>query len=165
LELSLLATHELAHKAPTLCIHELIERQSDLTPAAPALMQGARQISYQQLDCRANQLAHALRRRGVGPDVPVALLPSRDLDSIVALLAILKAGGAYLPLDPAAPLPRQRHMLDDTAPPLLLVGADVRAADLAAIPQLPMSGQGWADDAPSDRPAPLPRPDRSMAEV
>ncbi|WP_032606365.1 AMP-binding protein, partial [Pseudomonas syringae] len=66
---------------------------------AIALSFGAEQLSYQQLNRRANQLAHKLRAQGVGPDVRVGLASERSLEMIVGLLAILKAGGAYVPLD------------------------------------------------------------------
>ena len=78
------------------------------------------QLSYGELNARANQLAHYLRELGVEPDARVAICVERSLEMIVALLAMLKAGGAYVPLDPAYPPERLRFMLEDSAPVVLL---------------------------------------------
>ncbi|GAA1024598.1 MULTISPECIES: amino acid adenylation domain-containing protein [Amycolatopsis] len=72
-------------------------------------------LTYRELDTRANRLAHALRRRGVGPDIPVALCVRRSAEMVVALLAIWKAGGAYVPLDPEWPLERHAYVIDEAA--------------------------------------------------
>ena len=72
------------------------------------------QLSYEQLNRRANQLAHYLRSKGVGPEVAVGLMLDRSLELIVGLVAILKAGGAYVPLDPQYPQPRLSFMLADS---------------------------------------------------
>ncbi len=103
------------------CIHELFERQVAETPAATAVIFGDEQLSYGELNARANQLAHYLRRRGVGPDVHVGLCLERSLEMVVGLLGILKAGGAYLPLDPEYPRERLRQMLTDSGIRLLLM--------------------------------------------
>ncbi|ATY11827.1 non-ribosomal peptide synthase [Amycolatopsis sp. AA4] len=76
--------------------------------SAPAI---AGSLTYRELDARANRLAHALRRRGVGPDVPVGLCVRRSAEMVVALLAIWKAGGAYVPLDPEWPLERHAYVI------------------------------------------------------
>ena len=78
------------------------------------------QLTYYELNCRANQLAHYLRSRGVGADVLVALCVERSLDMVVGLLGILKAGGAYVPLDPKYPTDRLSFMLEDAQVSLLL---------------------------------------------
>ncbi|WP_406630962.1 amino acid adenylation domain-containing protein [Amycolatopsis sp. WGS_07] len=70
-------------------------------------------LSYRELDTRANRLAHALRRRGVGPDVPVGLCVRRSAEMVVALLAVWKAGGAYVPLDPEWPLERHAYVVEE----------------------------------------------------
>ncbi len=76
-------------------------------------MQGAT-LSYEELDRRANQLAHRLVALGVGPEVPVGVMVPRCLDMVVALLGVLKAGGAYVPMDPDYPPERLALMLEDS---------------------------------------------------
>src|SRR2546421_2757870 len=95
------------------CVHELFEQQAANQPDAIALVQGEAQLSYGELDRRANQLAHSLRQLGVGPEVLVGLCMERSLEMVVGLLGILKAGGAYVPLDPAYPPARLAFMLQD----------------------------------------------------
>ena len=101
-------------------IHHLIEDQVQATPDAPALVFGATTLTYAQLDARANQLAHALREQGVGPDVLVGICVERSIEMVVGLLAILKAGGAYVPLDPEYPQERLAYMIEDSGVGLLL---------------------------------------------
>ena len=96
------------------CIHALFEEQARRTPDAPAAVHEGQQVSYRQLDQKANQLAQYLQRLGVGPEVVVALCVPRSLDMVVGLLGILKAGGAYLPIDPAYPTQRMSFMLEDS---------------------------------------------------
>jgi aspartate racemase len=102
------------------CVHELFEAQVQRSPDAVAAVHGSEQITYGELDTRANQLAHHLRQRGVGPDVLVGLCVERSLRMLVGMLGILKAGGAYLPLDPSYPQERLRFMLEDAEAPILL---------------------------------------------
>ena len=87
-------------------IHRVFEAQAARTPDRIAAVHRDRQISYGELNRRANQVARALVKRGVGADVLVGLFMDRSLEMVVGLLGILKAGGAYLPLDPSYPLPR-----------------------------------------------------------
>ncbi|NVE00636.1 non-ribosomal peptide synthetase, partial [Massilia sp. BJB1822] len=101
-------------------IHELFEAQAQAQPAVVALRFGEQELSYGELNERANRLAHYLRSLGVAPDARVALCVERGVEMVVALLAILKAGGAYVPLDPAYPADRLAHMLSDSAPVALL---------------------------------------------
>ncbi len=115
------------------CIHELFEQQAERSPDAVAVEFEGQQLTYRELNARANQLAHLLRKRGVGPDVLVGVCMERSLNMVVALLGILKAGGAYLPLDPGFPQERLRFMLQDAA-----VATVVSQASLAA--GLPQSG-------------------------
>jgi amino acid adenylation domain-containing protein len=115
---------------PQRCVHELFEEQAARTPAATALVCGAQQLSYRQLNERANRLAHYLRGRGVGPEVRVGVCLERSLDLVVALLAILKAGGAFVPLDPAFPDERLAFMLQDAQAPLLLTQQRLERAPL-----------------------------------
>ena len=101
-------------------LHTLIQQQAQQTPLATAVVCGSNELTYAELNVRANQLAHYLRRLGVGPEVVVGVSMERSLDVVVALLAILKAGGAYLPLDPENPPERTAHMLEETRAPVLL---------------------------------------------
>ena len=102
------------------CIHELFEAQALRAPDAIAVVYEEEQLTYYELNQRANHLAHYLQRRNVGPEVPVGVCLPRSLDLIVSILAILKAGGAYVPLDPAYPSERLSFMLRNCRSPLLL---------------------------------------------
>ncbi|MBD2816409.1 amino acid adenylation domain-containing protein, partial [Xenorhabdus sp. Flor] len=101
-------------------IHQLIETQVVRTPGAMAVICGEQSLSYEELNSRANRLAHHLIALGVQPDDRVAICVERNLEMVVGLLAILKAGGAYVPLDPAYPAERLTYMLADAAPVALL---------------------------------------------
>jgi len=103
-----------------LTVVELFEAQVQASPDAVALVFEDAQLSYRELNARANRLAHALIARGVGPEVLVALCVERSIDMVVGLLGILKAGGAYVPLDPDYPPERLAFMLADSAAPVLL---------------------------------------------
>ena len=102
------------------CIHELFEEQARRSPAAVAVVYENQQLTYQELNCRANQLARYLCKLGIGPDSLVAIAMDRSLEMIVGLLGILKAGGAYVPLDPEYPQERLAFMLHDAQVRLLL---------------------------------------------
>ncbi len=105
---------------PQVCAHELFEQQVERTPDAVAVVFGNEQVSYRALNGRANQVAHHLRKRGVGPDVLVGVCLDRSPDMIVALLAVWKAGGAYVPLDPSYPPARLSFMIADAGTRVLL---------------------------------------------
>jgi amino acid adenylation domain-containing protein len=118
------------------CVHERVERQVARAPDAVAVVYGDGQLTYGELNRRANRLAHHLRELGVGPDARVALCLERGPELVVGLLAVLKAGGAYVPLDPAYPAERLRFMLEDSAPVALLTQRELRhlaPADGAAL--------------------------------
>ena len=117
-------------KAVTL--QQLFTTRATQTPKATAVTFGGKQLTYTELNSRANQLAHYLRARGVGPDTHVGLYVERSLDMIVGLLGVLKAGGAYVPLDPAYPDQRLAFMLQDAQVKLLLTQAEL-ASDLPQI--------------------------------
>ena len=102
------------------CIHQLFEEQVERIPDAVAVVFGNRQLTYFELNCRANQLAHYLKSLGVGADVLVGLYVERSLETIVGILGILKAGGAYVPLDPDYPQERLAYMLNDSQVSVLL---------------------------------------------
>jgi len=91
----------------------LAERQAKLTPTATAVCSEGLMLTYQQLNERANRLAHYLRRQQVGPNQTVGLYMERTVDIIVGLLGILKAGGAYVPLDPKLPVERLRMIAQE----------------------------------------------------
>ena len=101
-------------------IHTLFETQAEHSPEAVAVIFGDEQLSYHELNCRANQLAHYLRKHGVGSEEVVGICMERSLEMIIGLLAILKAGGAYVALEPDFPGARLSFMLEDTKPGLLL---------------------------------------------
>jgi amino acid adenylation domain-containing protein/non-ribosomal peptide synthase protein (TIGR01720 family) len=109
-----------AEQVPHQGIHEWFASQAGLTPDRIAVVCEGRQLSYGELNARANQVAHHLRELGVGPDVLVAISMERSIEMVVGMLAILKAGGAYVPLDPAYPAERLLFMLEDTQAPVLV---------------------------------------------
>lgn len=102
------------------CIHHLFEAQVERTPDAVAVIFEDRQLTYRELNSRANQLAHTLRKLKVGPETRVGIYMERSLDMIIGLLAILKAGGAYVPLDPTYPADRIAFMVADAEVPVLV---------------------------------------------
>jgi aspartate racemase len=103
-----------------MCIHQLFEAQVERTPEAVAVVFESQQLTYRELNRRANQLAHHLRSLGVDPDTLVGICVERSLEMVVGLLGILKAGGAYVPLDPAYPQERLAFMLEDSQVSVLL---------------------------------------------
>jgi amino acid adenylation domain-containing protein len=120
-----------------------------------AVSDGRATLTYAGLDAAATRLAHHLRARGVGPDVPVGLCLDRSVALLVALLGILKAGGAYVPLDPTYPPDRLRFMVADAGLPLVVTDAASRAClPPDAVPLLLLDALG---------PAPAPRPPRAAA--
>lgn len=102
------------------CVHQLFEAQVERTPDAIAVVFKDQQLTYRELNHRANQLAHYLQKLEVKPDVLVGICLERSPLMLVALLAILKAGGAYVPLDPDYPQERRAFMLQDSQVSLLL---------------------------------------------
>lgn len=108
------------------CVHEFIERQAERTPGKVALKFENRELTYREMDERANQIAHYLRKKGVAPENAVALAFERSLELIVGLLAIWKAGAAYVPIDPEFPLERVAYTLADSCPKILLTHQTMR---------------------------------------
>jgi non-ribosomal peptide synthetase component F len=105
------------------CIHELFEATVERTPEAVAVVFEGEQLTYRELNARANQLAHYLQSLGVRPEVLVGICVERSLEMVVGVLGILKAGGAYVPLDPAYPSERLTFMMEDTQTSVLLTQA------------------------------------------
>ncbi|MBC1221787.1 amino acid adenylation domain-containing protein [Nostoc sp. UCD121] len=108
-----------------LCIHQLFEAHVEKTPDAIALTFADQHLTYHELNCRANQLAHHLQKLGVGSEVQVGICVERSLEMVIGLLAILKAGGAYVPIDPSYPQSRQGFILKDAQIRVLLTQQDV----------------------------------------
>jgi amino acid adenylation domain-containing protein len=102
------------------CVHELVEAQAARTPEAIAVQCEDRTLTYADLNARANQLAHHLRRQGVGPETPIGIAVERSLDMLVGLLGIHKAGAAYVPLDPSYPAERLAYMIKDAGVSILI---------------------------------------------
>ncbi|HEY4426355.1 MAG TPA: amino acid adenylation domain-containing protein [Pyrinomonadaceae bacterium] len=101
-------------------VHQLFEAQAARTPGALAVEFQGEQITYAELNERANQLAHELRALGVGPEVLVGLCIEPSLELVIGMLGILKAGGAYVPLDPSYPSERLQFMIEDAKPAVIL---------------------------------------------
>jgi len=107
------------------CIHQLFEVQVERTPEAVAVVFEEEQVTYRELNQKANQLAHYLRALGVGPEVLVGIMMERSVDMVVGLLGILKAGGGYVPLDPSYPKDRIAFMIHDARTAVLLTHSGV----------------------------------------
>ncbi|PCJ97583.1 MAG: non-ribosomal peptide synthetase, partial [Alteromonadaceae bacterium] len=130
-----------AEYSSELCVHQLFEARVTQNPDAIALSFEGQQLSYAQLNSRANQLAHFLindRSPGqpsIRPDTLVGLCFERSMDMIVGILAVLKAGGAYVPLDPEYPDARFKYILDDAKINIVLTHSDIRAplSDVQAV--------------------------------
>jgi amino acid adenylation domain-containing protein len=106
--------------APFKCAHQMFEEQVERTPDGIAVVFEEQELTYRELNSRANQVAHFLKKLGVGGERLVGIYMGRSLEMIVGLLAVLKAGGAYLPLDPEIPKERLSFMLAESQTPLLL---------------------------------------------
>ncbi len=109
------------------CLAQLFEAQAARTPDGIAVVAGDLSLTYRELNRRANQVAHFLRARGVGPDTLVGLFTERSLLMVIGVLGILKAGGAYVPLDADYPKARLQFMLEDANAPVLLTQQTLRA--------------------------------------
>ncbi|WP_432906337.1 amino acid adenylation domain-containing protein [Micromonospora matsumotoense] len=143
-----------------LSVPELFARWAARTPDATAVVFGAEQLSFAELNVRVNALSHRLRAMGVGPEVVVGSCLERGFAPVVVLLAVLKAGGVYAPFDPEHPPERLRYMLADAGAHLVVTTG--RFADRFAGHERPVlvvdDGDG-AGDPPSDDPAPVTVPD------
>lgn len=126
-----------------LCLHELFEQQVERTPDAVALVCEGEQLTYRELNEKANRLAHFLRSQGVGPEVRVGLSAERSVEMLIAIYGILKAGGAYVPLDPHHPEKRMAEVLEDAG--LAMILTQSRWEGLFAACDLPL----WTLDGES----------------
>ena len=113
-------------------IHELFEAQVGRSSEAVAVVHEGQQLTYRELNCRANRLGHYLKNMGIGPEVLVGVCLDRGIDMVVGLLGILKAGGAYVPLDPAYPRERLDFILKDAKVEVVLT----TTALLGGLPEL-----------------------------
>ncbi len=113
------------------CVHQLFEAQVACTPDAVALVYEEESLTYDELNRRANRVAHHLQKLGIGPEGLVGICMERSVEMLVGLLGILKAGGAYVPLDPAYPAERLAFMIEDARVLLLLTQKRL----LARLPQ------------------------------
>ncbi|NEQ77289.1 MAG: amino acid adenylation domain-containing protein [Okeania sp. SIO2C9] len=151
------------------CIHQLFEEQVERTPDAVAVVFEERQLTYHELNCQANQLAHYLQTLGVAPEVLVGICVERSVEMVVGLLGIIKAGGAYVPLDPSSPAERLSYILEDAAVPILVATKSVLSdlpqhsaqvvcldSDLETFPSSQESTVNEVRSQKSTHPSPLP---------
>src|SRR5262249_43508823 len=108
------------------CVHELFQEQAERTPDAIAVVYQDQQLTYRELNERANQVAHYLRSLEFGPETLVGLCLERSVELVVGILGILKAGGAYVPMDAEYPRPRLEFMLRDARIGLLVTQQALR---------------------------------------
>ncbi|MEG4342269.1 amino acid adenylation domain-containing protein [Microcoleus sp. A003_D6] len=143
------------------CIHQLFEDRVEQNPDAVAVIFEGQQLTYQELNQRANQLAHHLRSLGLVPDTVVGICVERSLEMAIGLLGILKAGAAYLPLDPAYPQERIAYMLENAQVPVVLTQASLLPPLLEyGVPAICLD-RGWKSIAqrPQDNPSTAVLPD------
>ncbi|MGW2952503.1 non-ribosomal peptide synthase/polyketide synthase, partial [Streptomyces eurythermus] len=149
-----------AEGRPADTLDALFTAQAARTPGAEAVTCGGERLDYATLDARSGRLAHRLAELGAGPETFVALALPRSTDLVVAVLAVLKTGAAYLPIDPALPAERVRHLLDD-ARPVTLVTTGRTLAD-TGVPRVPLDDADVRADL-ARRPAAGP-PRRALPE-
>ncbi len=143
---------------------ERFEAQVATGPNREAVVSGDVSITYAELNRRANRLAHALRRRGVGPEARVGLCVARNLETIVGIVGILKSGAAYVPLDPAYPAERLAYMVADCRPTVAL--AEPEQLNLPSSPSLMVRRIGELEsEAGSESNPTFARPPASAAYV
>ncbi len=126
------------------CVHELFEAQVERTPDAVALVFEGRKLTYRELNARANQLAHYLRKRGVGPETLVGICMQRSLELVVAIYGTMKAGAAYVPIDPEYPVERLTFILEDAHTPIILTQEAHRGKLQSASVQFVCLDSGWS---------------------
>jgi amino acid adenylation domain-containing protein len=154
------AAERAAAMAPAVCgldgptsVAALFEAQVQRTPTAVAVVEGAQTLTYAALNARANQLAHALRARGVGAEVVVGVCMPRSADVLIAVLGILKAGGAYLPVEPETPAARAAYMLTQARAALVVTTTHGATPLPAAGPVLALDREAaWLDGQPTNNP-------------
>ncbi|HEX5875702.1 MAG TPA: amino acid adenylation domain-containing protein, partial [Pyrinomonadaceae bacterium] len=152
-------------RTSTSLFHELFEQQVESNPYATAVVSGDRELNYAQLNQRANQLAHHLKRLGIGPEYRVGVCVERTSEALVTLLAIFKAGGAYVPLAPDYPTERLQYMLKDSQVAVLVTTRDGMAKLNGAVTTICLDDD-WNEIAhePTDNPEPTVH-DENLAYV
>ncbi|MEV5242009.1 amino acid adenylation domain-containing protein, partial [Streptomyces cinnamoneus] len=159
---ALVSWNDTEHVVEPVTIPQLVEDQAARTPTATAVVSAEGELTYADLNARANRLAHALIERGTGPERIVALALPRSVDMTVAQLAVMKAGAAYLPVDPEYPAERIDYILRDAAPTLLITNSE-QAGRLPAdgsVPRLLLDRTDLAD-RPQHDPARAPGTDHA----
>ena len=110
---------------PRRCTHELFEEQAARTPGSVAVKCDGKELTYEDLNRRANQLAHHLKTLGAGPEVLIGICLERSIEMVVAILAVLKSGAAYVPMDPNYPPERVSYMLEDARIKILITRDEI----------------------------------------
>lgn len=134
-----------ASSIPKTTIVRLFEEQVDRSPNTTAVRYGKDSLSYNELNQRANQLAHYLKQMGVGPEMLVGICLNRSLDMVVTLLGVLKSGGAYVPLDPSYPVERLAFMLEDAQIPVIVTESSLLAGLPMTKIQVVNMDEDWKD--------------------
>ncbi|MEZ7003784.1 amino acid adenylation domain-containing protein [Streptomyces sp. AD55] len=155
---------DVTHPEPATTLPARFEYWADRRPAGPALVRDDGELTYRELDDRANRLAHELAARGAGPDRTVALVLPRGADLVVAVLAVLKTGAAYLPVDPASPSERIAYVLGDLAATLLVTSRRVLGSDASAGAGVPRE-RCVVLDAPETTASLAARPARRLTDA
>ena len=135
------------------CIHHLFEKQVKQTPEQIAVVGNGEKLTYQQLNTRANQLAHYLQQQGIGANERVAIFLERSSSMIIALMSILKAGGAYVPIEPTLPPERVKLILTDSQAKMLIAQQSLRSqipAYSGRIIELEKNGEAIAKNSQSN---------------
>jgi len=127
------------------CVHQLFEDQVVRSPYKTALVCGSQRLTYRELDERANQVAHYLRRSNIAPDTPIGIFLNRSVEQVIGLLGILKAGAAYVPYDVAYPKDRLAAMFEDLKPKIILTSERlINRLPNAGIPQICLDREAHA---------------------
>ena len=146
--------NETREEFPDVCVHELFERQVERNPDAVAVVFEGRRLTYRELNQRANQVAHFLRKHGIGPESLVGVSLKRSPELVVGLLGVWKAGGAYVPLDPAYPPERLAFMVGDAGIRMLLTDASCKSLFPSANDKAICLDSDWSilDQEPTSNP-------------
>lgn len=140
---------------PSPVVHRRFEEHVRATPDAVAVVWSGEQVTYAELDARANRFAHLLTARGHGPGAKVGVCLDYSIDMVVAILGTLKAGAAYVPLDPAYPAARLRLLLGQVPGLALIVASSTTAAMVESGESRSSTSNSWRTTSPpSRRPSP-----------